>query len=156
MIAQQIKPLAVGDKLDSITLLDHDNNPLDLSLLKGKKLVIYFYPKNNTPQCTKQACSIRDTYDQFQKNNIQVIGINYQSPADHRSFKKRYNVPFMLLSDPRGDAAKRLGAYRGVTRWFFPARTTILVNEEGTITHIMRTVDVATHVPTILNNFGIS
>lgn len=153
---QQIKPIGVGNMIDDITLQDENGNPQTISSFKGRKLVIYFYPKDNTPGCTKQACSLRDTYDVFKKHNIDVIGINYESPKHHKAFKKKYNLPFILLSDPDRYAAKRLGAYRGVSRWFFPARTTILVNEDGVITHVMRNVDVTTHTHDVLNNLGIS
>lgn len=156
VVAQQIKPIGVGDTIDAITLLDQDGNPQTLSSFKGQKLVIYFYPKDNTPGCTKQACSLRDTYDVFKKHHIQVIGINYENPAHHKAFKQKYKLPFMLLSDTDKRAAKRLGAYKGLTRWFMPARTTILVNEDGVITHIMRNVDVTTHTQDVLKNLGIS
>ncbi len=156
VIAQQIKPIRVGDTIDAITLLDQDGNSQTLSSYKGHKVVIYFYPKDNTPGCTKQACSLRDTYDVFKKHHIDVIGINYESPPHHKAFKKKYNLPFTLLSDSDKYAAKRLGAYTGLSRWFMPARTTILINKDGVVTHIMRNVDVTTHTRDVLKNLGIN
>lgn len=154
-IAQKGKPFKVGDAIPDITLYDQDHKPQLLTSFKGNKLVIYFYPKDNTPGCTKQACSLRDTYDVFRDNKVMVIGINYESSARHKTFKQKYNIPFMLLSDPDKRVAKQFGAYGGWARWFFPRRMTILVNENGIITHIMQNVDVTTHTQEVLEKLGI-
>lgn len=155
-IAQKVKPFEIGDLMTDITLRDQDGKPQLLTSFKGNRLVIYFYPKDSTPGCTKQACSLRDSYEVFRKNKIHVIGINYESPAHHKAFKKKYKLPFMLLSDPDKQVAKKFGAYGGWARWFFPRRMTILVDEHGVITDIIQNVDVTTHTRAVLEKLGIT
>ena len=89
-----------GVKIDDFTLPDEKGNPFSLSEYKGKKVIIYFYPKDNTPGCTKEACSFRDEYDEIIESGAEVIGISPDSPESHTQFKKKYNLPFKLLSDP--------------------------------------------------------
>ncbi len=90
----------VGVKIDDFTLPDESGNLVSLSDYKGKKLVIYFYPKDNTPGCTAEACSFRDEYDEILEAGAEVLGISPDTPESHIEFKKKYNLPFKLLSDP--------------------------------------------------------
>ena len=89
-----------GVKIDDFTLPDENGNPFSLSEYEGSKVIIYFYPKDNTPGCTKEACSFRDEYDEIIETGAKVIGISPDSPESHTQFRKEYNLPFKLLSDP--------------------------------------------------------
>ena len=93
--------LNVGDKAPEFTLTADDGTPVSLADYRGQKLVIYFYPKADTPGCTKQACSFRDNYGIYEEKGIIVIGISYDSPESHKKFKQKYNLPFILLSDKK-------------------------------------------------------
>ena len=88
-----------GQIAPDFTLFDQDGIPHTLSLYKGKKVVIYFYPKDDTPGCTKEACSIRDSYDDFTNQDIEVFGISYDNSETHQQFIQKYKLPFNLLSD---------------------------------------------------------
>ena len=89
-----------GVKIEDFTLPDENGLPFSLSEYEGKKVVIYFYPKDNTPDCTREACSFRDEYDEILESGAEVIGISPDSPESHKKFKQQYNLPFKLLSDP--------------------------------------------------------
>ena len=92
--------LNVGDKAPLFTLSDKDGKEISLSDFLGKKVVVYFYPKDNTPGCTKQACAFASAYDEFKAKNIEVIGISRDSVASHVKFAEKFSLPFILLSDP--------------------------------------------------------
>ena len=92
--------LEVGTKAPEFTLPDKDGNPVSLSDFLGKKVVLYFYPKDNTPGCTKQACAFAASYEGFKAKNVAVIGVSKDSVASHQKFAAKYDLPFLLLSDP--------------------------------------------------------
>ena len=92
--------LEIGAKAPDFTLKDKDGNAVSLSDFAGKKVVLYFYPKDNTPGCTRQACAFATNYDRFRAKDIAVIGISKDSVASHQKFAEKYNLPFILLSDP--------------------------------------------------------
>lgn len=119
-----------------------------LSEFRGNKVVLYFYPKDDTPGCTQQACSLRDSNEEFAENNMVVLGINYDSPASHKKFKEKYHLPFTLLSDPDGAIAKKYGATS--LMYFVPRRVTFLIDEKGVIKKILDNVDPAHHAEDIL------
>ena len=98
--------LKIGDKAPDFTLLDQDSTEHTLSDYFGKKLVVYFYPKDDTPGCKKEACSIRDNYALFEENEIIVFGLSYDTPASHKKFAEKYDLPFTLLSDSDKSVAK--------------------------------------------------
>ena len=100
--------LNIGDRAPNFTLKDKNGNDVRLSDFIGKRIVLYFYPKDNTPGCTKQACAFAGAYEQFQKRGVEVIGISRDSIASHVKFAEKYNLPFVLLSDPDLEA---IGAY---------------------------------------------
>ena len=111
-------------------------------------LVVYFYPADNTPGCTAQACSIKNSYASFQKLGVKVVGISYDSVAKHKRFKSQHNLPFPLLSDPQARVADLLGA----SRWWpnlMPKRKTI-VSKKGIVQYILDDVDPATHTNQVL------
>jgi len=129
--------LKEGDKAPAFTLNDHDGNPVSLSDFAGKKVVVYFYPKDDTPGCTKEACSFRDNYDAILAKGAVVIGISPDGEASHTKFRNKFNLPFHLVADPDRIAIGGFGAwgekkmygksYEGVLR------STFVVGEDGTI-----------------------
>ena len=139
----------VGDTAPDFELLDQDNKIRTLKEFKGKYIVLYFYPKDNTPGCTKQACLLRDSFGEFEKQNIVVLGINYDSKETHKKFKSKHNLPFILLSDSEKKIAKLYGAKNW---WFipFPYRKTFIINTHGKICSILDNVDVSTHTANVL------
>lgn len=143
-------PIKRGDKAPHFSLSDETGTLRSLTEFLGKPIVLYFYPKDDTPGCTAQGCSLRDSYDEFKKNGIVVIGVSYDSPQSHAAFKKKYNLPFLLLSDSERKVAQNYGAYQSIKNYLFPERITILINKNGIITHILEKVDVTTHTEDVL------
>ena len=147
--------LKAGDKAPDFKLPDENERKRSLSEFKGSKVVLYFYPKDNTPGCTIQACAIRDTYRLFRENDVVIIGINYDSPALHKAFKARYQLPFILLSDEEKKIAKKYGAYISILNNLYPERKTFLIDEKGHIMKIVENVDIATHTNDLLVALGL-
>ena len=145
--------LTIGQKAPNFTLPDENNRSRSLSDYAGKKIVLYFYPKDYTPGCTKEACALRDAYKDYQERNIIILGVSYDSPQSHKKFKAKHKLPFTLLSDTSKSAAKKYGAYSGMFAYFAPARKTFLIDENGIIIKIFNNVDVATHAQEILTAF---
>ena len=104
--------LEVGTKAPEFTLPDKDGNPVSLSDFLGKKVVLYFYPKDNTPGCTKQACAFAASYEGFKAKNVAVIGVSKDSVASHQKFAAKYDLPFLLLSDPELQAIQAYGVWQ--------------------------------------------
>lgn len=154
--AQDMNTLLLNQRAPDFSLQDEDGILRSLSEFKGKKVVIYFYPKDNTPGCTAQACGLRDAYSVYAQHNIVVLGINYDSVASHKKFKARYNLPFILLTDATKDVARAYGAYQGIRNLLFPSRITILINEDGIAIAVLKDIDVATHAQDILDRFGLT
>ncbi len=142
--------LKIGDAAPNFKLVDQNEKEHNLSNYFGKKIVVYFYPKDDTPGCTKEACSIRDNFALFEENNIIVFGISYDSPSSHKKFSEKYNLPFILLSDSTKSVAKLYNS-KGL---FMAKRNTFLIDEEGKIFKIYKNVDVSTHTESILNDFS--
>lgn len=146
--------LQIGQKAPNFTLLGKDNNSVSLSDFLGKKVVLYFYPRDNTPGCTRQACAFAQRYDDFKSKNIQVIGISKDSVESHVKFAEKYNLPFILLSDPERKAIEKYGVWQekkmcgkvgmGVVR------TTFIIDEQGNIEKIMEKVKPDTNAEEIL------
>lgn len=145
-----VHALSVGDKAPEFSLPDQDAKMRTLSEFKGKYVVLYFYPKDNTPGCTKQACQLRDNFSEFKKQNIVVLGINYDSPKTHKLFAQQHHLPFTLLSDAKKLVAKQYGAKNW---WFlpFPYRMTFIIDPQGTVCAILPKVDVKTHATKVLS-----
>lgn len=141
--------LKVGDRAPDFTLPDQDGNRQTLSDYRGRPVVVYFYPKDDTPGCTKEAGSIRDEYEGFQQAGIIVFGISYDTPEDHRAFRAKYRLPFTLLSDKDKSVSKAYGA-EGV---FFPERKTFLIDENGIIVKVYDQVRVVSHGVDLLRDF---
>lgn len=150
--------LEVGMKAPEFTLPDKEGNPVSLKDFLGKKIVLYFYPRDNTPGCTKQACAFAESYNAFCEKNVQVIGISKDSTASHVKFADKYNLPFILISDPGRIAIEAYGVWQekkmcgkvsmGVVR------TTFIINEEGNIEKIMPKVKPDTNAAEILEYLG--
>ncbi len=146
--------LEVGAKAPDFTLPDKDKHMVSLSDFAGKKVVLYFYPKDNTPGCTKQACAFAKGYEEFQKRNVEVIGISKDSILSHTRFIDKYSIPFILLSDPELTAIQAYGVWQekklyGKTSMGV-VRTTFIIDETGHIEKIMPKVKPDTNAAEIL------
>lgn len=131
------------------TLPDQDGNPFTLSSLKGQKVVLYFYPRDNTSGCTKEACSLRDSFADLRDLNATVVGISPDSVESHRKFADKYSLPFTLLSDKDKSVMQAYGAY-GEKKLYGKVsmgviRTTFLLDEEGKVAKVWKKVNTATH-----------
>lgn len=128
--------LKKGDLIPDVTLKDHEDNIISLqSLAKEKPLVIYFYPKNDTPGCTAEACSFRDHYQEFSEAGSDVVGISSDSVTSHQRVREKRNLPFRLLSDPDHVAEKAFGVPRKILG-LLPGRVTFVCNTEGRIVYV--------------------
>lgn len=146
--------LTIGTKAPDFTLIDKEGNNVSLADFLGKKIVLYFYPKANTPGCTRQACAFASAYEEFKTNNIAVIGISKDSVSSHKKFAEKYSLPFVLLSDPELVAIKAYDVWQekkmcgkvsmGVVR------TTFIIDEDGNIEKIMPKVKPDTNAMEIL------
>ena len=146
--------LNTGDKAPNFTLKDKDGNQISLSDFYGKRVVLYFYPRDNTPGCTRQACAFAGLYGEFERRGIQVIGISKDSVASHLKFAEKYGLPFVLLSDPELEAIKAYGVWQekklyGKTS-FGVVRTTFIIDEQGNIAYVMPKVKPDTNASEIL------
>ena len=103
--------LLEGTKAPAFTLPDQNGDPVSLSDFAGKKVVLYFYPRDNTPGCTRQACAFAETWEEVEKQNVVVIGISKDSAASHQKFAQKYQLPFILLSDPQLQAIQAYGVW---------------------------------------------
>ncbi|MCF7804177.1 MAG: peroxiredoxin [Candidatus Marinimicrobia bacterium] len=145
--------LKSGDTAPDFSLPDSQNEMRSLSDFTGTPTVVYFYPKDDTPGCTKEACSFRDNYDAFKDADIDVIGISYDSPESHAEFKEKYNLPFTLLSDSNKEVAKNYGASRGLLDLMGAKRITYLLDEDNTVIKVYPNVTPADHAEEILDYF---
>lgn len=130
--------LKVGDKVPIFTLLDQSGNDFDIKNLIGKKaMVIYFYPKDDTPGCIKEACSFRDEYEAFTDKDVVVIGISADNVASHKAFAEKYQLPYTLLSDT-DKKVRKLFEVRNTILGILPGRVTFVVDKEGIIQLIFK------------------
>lgn len=134
--------LKVGTKVQDFSLPDANHKMHTLSDYKGKRVVIYFYPKDLTTGCTTQACAFRDSYDEFKKNDIVVIGISKDSVESHKKFVEMNNLPFILLSDEKIEVCSYFGVYVEKSMYgkkhMGVNRSTFILDEEGVITHVFK------------------
>lgn len=146
--------LQVGDKAPNFTLADKDGVSVSLSDFLGKKVVLYFYPKDNTPGCTKQACAFAGAYEAFKRQAVTVIGISKDSTASHQKFAEQHGLPFILLSDPNRTAIEAYGVWQEKKLYgklvMGVARFTYIIDEAGNIEHIMPKVKPDTNAADIL------
>lgn len=146
--------LKLGDIAPDFVLCDKDGNEVKLSNFRGQKVVLYFYPKDNTPGCTRQACAFAAAYAGFKEKNIKVIGISKDSVASHQKFAEKYSLPFTLLSDPELAAIKAYGVWQEKKLYgkvsFGVVRTTFIIDENGIIESVMEKVKPDTNAAEIL------
>lgn len=146
--------LTEGIKAPNFTLNDKQGNPVSLSDFLGKKVVVYFYPKDSTPGCTRQACAFAGAYEELKKLDVEVVGISKDSEASHARFAEKYNLPFILLSDPKLEAIEAYGVWKekklyGKTSMGV-VRSTFVIDEEGIILKVMPKVNPDTNASDII------
>ena len=146
--------LKTGTKAPNFTLPDKDGNMVSLSDFLGKKVVLYFYPKDNTPGCTRQACAFARSFEEFKKQNVTVIGISKDSVASHLKFAQKYDLPFVLLSDPELQAIQAYDVWKEKKLYgkvsMGVVRSTYLIDEQGVIEKVMPKVKPDTNAAEIL------
>ena len=146
--------LEVGMKAPDFTLQDKDGALVSLSDFIGKRVVLYFYPKDNTPGCTRQACAFAGAYEGFRQKDVEVIGVSRDSVASHQKFAEKHGLPFVLLSDPELVAIQAYGVWQEKKLYgkvsMGVVRTTFLIDEEGRIAKIMPKVKPDTNAAEIL------
>lgn len=129
--------LEIGTKAPKFTLSDQDGNQVSLTDFKGKKVILYFYPKDNTPGCTTQACGFGELYPQFQEKDGVILGVSKDTVASHKKFQEKYSLPFPLLSDTELSVIKAYDVWQEKNMYgkktMGVVRTTYLIDEEGTI-----------------------
>ena len=147
--------LEICMKAPEFTLLDKDGNAVSLFDFLGKKIVLYFYPKDNTPGCTRQACAFAAAYEGFKAKNVVVIGISKDSVASHLKFAQKYELPFILLSDPELQAIQAYGVWQEKKLYgkvsMGVVRTTFIIDEQGNIEKVMPKVKPDTNAAEILS-----
>ncbi len=150
--------LEVGMKAPLFMLPDKNGNLVSLSDFLGKKVVLYFYPKDNTPGCTRQACAFGESYEAFQAKNTVVIGISKDSAASHLRFAEKYHLPFILLSDPELQAIQAYGVWQEKKLYgkvsMGVVRSTYLIDEQGMIEKVMPKVKPDTNAGELLEYLG--
>jgi thioredoxin-dependent peroxiredoxin len=143
-----------GDAAPDFSATTETGERVSLSDFRGKPVVLYFYPKDDTPGCTAQACGIRDAYGEFERAGAVVLGISPDDEASHVKFKEKYELPFTLLADPEHEVAEQYGTwsekqYNGRTYWGV-SRTTFIVAPDGTVAKVMQGVKPVTHADDVL------
>ncbi|AFZ47612.1 alkyl hydroperoxide reductase/ Thiol specific antioxidant/ Mal allergen [Cyanobacterium stanieri PCC 7202] len=142
--------LSVGTKAPDFTTKDDQGNTVSLSDFAGKIVVMYFYPKDDTPGCTKQAQSFRDNYEEYQNKDMVVLGVSVDDEASHKAFKEKYGLPFQLLVD----SDKAITKAYDVDGGGYAKRVTYIINGEGVITHVDSSVQTSTHAQDVLKTIG--
>ena len=146
--------LEVGTKAPAFSLPDQNGTVHTLEEYKGKKVVLYFYPKDNTPGCTRQACAFAGAYKAFREKGVEVIGVSRDSVASHGKFAEKYGLPFILLSDPERIAIEAYGVWQEKKQYgkisMGVVRTTFLIDEQGMVAKIMPKVKPDTNAAEIL------
>lgn len=152
---KHVTKLKEGEKAPDFKSIDQDGKPISLSDYKGKKLVLYFYPKDNTPGCTTQSCNLRDNYAALQKKGYAILGVSVDSEKSHLKFIKKFDLPFPLLADTEkkvvhdydvwGEKSMYGKIFEGIIR------TTFVISEKGIIEKIIKTVDTENHTEQIMN-----
>ena len=146
--------LQIGTQAPDFTLFDKDGNAVSLSDFWGKRVILYFYPRDNTPGCTRQACAFAGAYKEFEARGVVVIGISRDSVASHQKFAEKYELPFILLSDPDRVAIEAYGVWQEKKNYgkvsMGVVRSTYLIDAEGKIEAVMPNVKPDTNAAEIL------
>lgn len=138
--------LTTGTVAPDFMVKDTNGNTVSLSTQKGQRVVLYFYPKDDTPGCTKEACSFRDNWDQYLSQGIKVYGVSADNMASHQAFTAKFNLPFPLLADTDGELAKSYDVWGGG----YAKRVTYVIDAEGVIDQVYTSVNTSTHASDIL------
>jgi peroxiredoxin Q/BCP len=147
--------LKTGDIAPDFTAKDEKGREVSLHNYKGKKVVLYFYPKDHTPGCTAQACNLRDNYEALLKAGYVILGVSADDALSHRDFIEKYTLPFTLLEDPDKIINRKYGVWvekeKEGKKYWGTARTTFLISEDGVISHIIDKVETEQHAQQILD-----
>jgi peroxiredoxin Q/BCP len=148
------KSLDIGDKAPDLSLPDQDGRPVSLKSFRGKQVVLYFYPKDDTPGCTKEACDFRDVESQILRSGAVILGVSMDGKESHQKFIKKYGLPFPLLSDEDAAVSRVYGVYKqknmyGKKYWGIE-RSTFVIDPEGRLKAIFRKVKVDGHADEVL------
>lgn len=151
--------LNIGDKAPDFKAFNQDGERVSLNDFKGRKLILYFYPKDNTPGCTNEACDFRTHYQFWLDKGYQVVGVSPDSQESHRKFIEKYQLPFPLLSDPDKEIIKAYGAW-GLKKLYGREyegliRSTFIIDEEGKILEIFKKVKTKTHTEQIIKKLNL-
>src|SRR5688572_20239467 len=150
--------LKPGDKAPDFQVNDQDGNLVKLSDLKGKKVIVYFYPKDMTPGCTAESCNLRDNYKQMQKQGFEILGVSTDSEKSHRKFIEKEKLPFRLLADTNREMHASYGTWIEKSmygrKYMGTARMTFVINEKGIIEDIIQKVDTKDHAAQILKELS--
>lgn len=144
--------LNIGDIAPVFSLLDQEGNVHNLADYRGKTVLLYFYPKDDTPGCVKEACTIAEVYEEFENKGVKVFGVSPDDTASHKAFAEKYNLPFSLLSDPDMEVIKLYGAHEEGEQYI--KRISYLISPEGNIAKVYPNVDPATHAMDLLKDLG--
>lgn len=146
--------LKIGDMMPYFEVVDQDGNKVTSDDLKGKKTIVYFYPKDNTSGCTAEACNLRDNYEALKAKGYNVVGVSKDSAASHRKFADKYELPFTLLSDATTKMQQDFGVWVEKTmcgrKYMGTIRRTFIFNEDGILEQIIEKVDTKNHAAQIL------
>ncbi|MBX7218321.1 MAG: thioredoxin-dependent thiol peroxidase [Blastocatellia bacterium] len=150
----------VGAPAPEFSVKDQNGNVVSLAGLHGQKVVLYFYPKDDTPGCTREACSFRDAHTTYEEKNIKVLGVSLDDEASHQAFISKFSLPFTLLADTDHSVADAYGVY-GEQEWkghkyMGVARKTFLIDENGVLVKVFDAVNVDAHSQEVLEAFGLA
>ena len=147
--------LNIGDPAPDFSSTDQTGNPIKLSDYRGKKVVLYFYPKDDTPGCTAQACSLRDNHEKLRASGYEVLGVSVDDEKSHQKFSKKYDLPFTLVADTEHQIVEAYDVWKEKSMYgrnfMGIVRTTFLIDEVGLITDIMTKIDTQNHAEQILS-----
>ncbi|MDD6007014.1 MAG: thioredoxin-dependent thiol peroxidase [Bacteroidales bacterium] len=148
--------MKIGDKIPEVLGIDANGREIKAADFAGKKLVLYFYPKDNTPGCTAEACSFRDHYDTMREAGYEIVGVSKDSAASHTKFADKFQLPFTLIADTETTLNQAFGVWQkkkmAGREYMGTVRTTFIINEEGIVEDIITKVDTKNSATQILNN----
>jgi len=148
--------LKAGSKAPNFYLVNQNGEKISLKNFLGKKVILYFYPKDMTSGCTKQACDFRDNIKKYEKKNAVVIGVSADSVQSHKKFEEKYDLPFTILSDEKKTVLQKYGVWKEKSmygrKYFGIERTTFIIDEKGKIDKIYHKVKIQNHISTVLQD----
>lgn len=148
------KMLEVGEKAPDFDATDQDEKKISLKQFKGKTIVLYFYPKDNTPGCTKEACSLRDRYSTFKKKNVVILGVSKDSEKSHNGFIEKHDLPFTLIADTDKKVQMAFGVWQEKSlygrKFMGTVRTTFVISPEQKIAYVFNKIDCPNHAEEVL------